>query len=50
MFFRVQYPQTSGLQGPNPGINKALATSIIQNLERVERKISTIKSDTVFIR
>ena len=50
MFFKVQYPQTSGLQGPNPGINKGLATSIIQNLERVEKKIDTIKSDTVFIR
>tara|TARA_R110001592_G_scaffold41542_4_gene135509 strand:- start:4371 stop:4808 length:438 start_codon:yes stop_codon:yes gene_type:complete len=49
-FFSVQYPQTSGLQGPNPAINKTLGQSIISNLDRIEAKLDDIKSDKVFIR
>ena len=50
IFFRVQYPQTSGLQGPNPAVNKTLAQSIITNLDRIENQIDSIKSDKVFIK
>ena len=49
-FFSIQYPQTSGLQGPNPGINKTLGQSIVSNLDRIEAKLDDIKSDKVFIR
>jgi len=49
-FFSIQYPQTSGLQGPNPAINKTLGQSIISNLDRIEAKLDDIKSDKVFIR
>ena len=50
MFFTIQYPQTSGLQGPNPAINKALGQTLVQDLKRIEAKIDGIKSDKVFIR
>ena len=49
-FFSIQYPQTSGLQGPNPAVNKTLGQSIISNLDRIEAKLDDIKSDKVFIR
>ena len=49
-FFTIQYPQTSGLQGPNPAINKTLGQSIISKLDRIEAKLDDIKSDKVFIR
>ena len=47
---KIQYPQTSGLQGPNPGINTSLGQSLVSNLERIEQKLDSIKSDKVFIR
>lgn len=50
MFFRVQYPKTSGLQGPNPGVNKGLAVNIIKNLTDLDNKLDSIDSQTVFIR
>ncbi len=50
MFFTVSYPQTSGLQGPNPVINKGLAQTIIQDLQKIESRLDEIKSDKVFIR
>ena len=50
MFFTVSYPQTSGLQGPNPAINKGLSQSIIQDLQKIESRLDDIKSDKVFIR
>jgi len=50
MFFRVQYPKTSGLQGPNPSINKGLAINIIKNLNDLDNKLDSIDSQTVFIR
>tara|TARA_R100001015_G_C4560769_1_gene120663 strand:+ start:305 stop:742 length:438 start_codon:yes stop_codon:yes gene_type:complete len=50
VFFKIQYPQTSGLQGPNPAINKTLSQPIITNLERVEAKLNSIKSEHIFIR
>ena len=49
-FFTVSYPQTSGLQGPNPAINKGLSQSIIQDLQKIESRLDEIKSDKVFIR
>jgi hypothetical protein len=48
-FFTIQYPQTSGLQGPNPEINKTLGLEIINNLKKIEAKLDEIKSDKVFI-
>ena len=50
MFFTVSYPQTSGLQGPNPVINKGLAQTIITDLKKIESRLDEIKSDKVFIR
>ena len=50
MFFTVSYPQTSGLQGPNPAINKGLSQSIIRDLQKIESRLDDIKSDKVFIR
>ena len=49
-FFSIQYPQTSGLQGPNPGVNKGLAFNIIKNLTDLDNKLDSIDSQTVFIR
>ena len=49
MFFTINYPQTSGLQGPNPAINKTLAQTIIQDLQKVESRLNEIESDKVFI-
>ena len=49
-WLKIQYPQTSGLQGPNPGINTSLGQSLVSNLERIEQKLDSIKSDKVFIR
>ena len=49
-FFTVSYPQTSGLQGPNPAINKGLSQSIIRDLQKIESRLDDIKSDKVFIR
>jgi len=49
-FFTIQYPQTSGLQGPDPDINKVLGQAIVSNLDRIEAKLDDIKSDKVFIR
>ncbi len=50
MFFTIQYPQTSGLQGPNPAVNKVLGQAIVSNLDRIEAKLDDIESDKVFIR
>ena len=49
-FFAIQYPQTSGLQGPNPAVNKALGQSIVTNLNKIEARLDDIKSNKVFIR
>jgi len=49
MFFTISYPQTSGLQGPNPGINKTLAQQIIKDLQKVESRLNEMESDKVFI-
>ena len=48
-FFSIQYPQTSGLQGPNPGVNKPLAQSIIKDLKKIESRLKDMESDKVFI-
>lgn len=50
VFFTIQYPQTSGLSGPNQAINKVLGQSIVNNLKRVKNKLSNIDSENVFIR
>jgi hypothetical protein len=49
MFFTVNYPQTSGLQGPNPAINKTLAQNIIRDLQKVESRLHEMESNKVFI-
>jgi hypothetical protein len=53
-FFTVQYPQTSGLQGPNPAVNKALAQNLINRLIGIKNNYlgtnSPIESKNVFIR
>jgi len=50
MFFRVQYPQTSGLQGPNPGINSGLNKAILKDLAKVKSRLNDIDSEKVFIK
>ena len=50
MFFTLQYPNTSGLQGPNIAVNKTLAQSLINNLESLDQQLDNIDSKTVFIR
>jgi len=50
MFFRVQYPQTSGLQGPNPGINSSLNKTILKDLAKVKSRLNDIDSEKVFIK
>jgi len=49
-FFTIQYPQTSGLQGPNFAVNEVLGQAIVSNLDRIEAKLDDIESDKVFIR
>ena len=49
MFFTVSYPQTSGLQGPNPAINKGLSQQLLIDLQKIESRLDEIKSDKVFI-
>jgi hypothetical protein len=49
MFFTIQYPQTSGLQGPNPAINKGLSQQLLIDLQKIESRLDEIKSDKVFI-
>lgn len=54
MFFTVQYPQTSGIQGPNPAVNKSLSQNLINQLNTFKTnylgKNSPIESQNVFIR
>lgn len=49
LFFEIQYPQTSGLQGPNPAVNKSLTKSILKNLRKVKGRLDDIDSKNVFI-
>ena len=49
MFFTINYPQTSGLQGPNPAINKTLTQTIIKDLQKIESRLNEMESDKVFI-
>ena len=49
-FFSVSYPQTSPAPTGNFAINKPLSETIVFNLNRIEQKLDSIKSDKVFIK
>lgn len=49
IWFDTNYPQTSGIQGPNMAINSGLKSSIVGVLEEIENSLDQIKSDTVYI-
>lgn len=50
MFFSIQYPNTSGLMGPNPGVNLSLAQTIIKDLGKVRARLDDMDSKNVFIK
>jgi len=50
MFFKVQYPMTSGLMGPNPGINNGLNKVILKDLAKIKSRLDDIDSKKVFIK
>jgi len=50
MFFKVQYPMTSGLMGPNPGINNGLNKVILKDLAKIKSRLDDIESKKVFIK
>ena len=50
MFFKVQYPMTAGLMGPNPGINNGLNKVILKDLAKVKARLDDIDSKKVFIK
>jgi len=50
MFFAIQYPNTSGLMGPNPGVNLGLAQTILKDLGKVRARLDDIDSKNVFIK
>lgn len=49
VFFKIQYPQTSGLQGPNPAVNKGLTAAILKDLTKVKNRLDDIDSKNVYI-
>jgi len=49
MFFQVSYPNTSGLMGPNPGVNLSLAQTILSNLAKIKTRLDDIDSKNIFI-
>lgn len=53
-FFTIQYPQTSGLQGPNPAVNRTLAQNLTNQLRSIKTNYlsaeSPLDSKNVFIR
>ena len=49
MFFRVQFPQTSGLMGPGP-TNLALPQALLKDLAKVRARLNDIDSKKVFIK
>jgi len=50
MFFKVQYPMTSGLMGPNPGVNNGLNKVILKDLAKIKSRLDDIESKKVFIK
>lgn len=50
MFFKVQYPMTAGLMGPNPGINNGLNKVILKDLAKIKTRLDDIDSKKVFIK
>jgi len=49
-FFSIQYPNTSGLMGPNPGVNLGLAQIILKDLNKIKLRLDDIDSEKVFIK
>jgi hypothetical protein len=50
MFFQISYPNTSGLMGPNPGVNLGLAQTILGDLAKIRTRLDDIDSKNVFIK
>lgn len=50
VFFSIQYPNTSGLMGPNPGVNLGLAQTILNDLASIKTRLDDIDSKNVFIK
>lgn len=50
LFFQVQYPMTSGLMGPNPGVTSPLAQPLLIQLKKLKGRLNDIDSKKVFIR
>ena len=50
LFFQIQYPQTSGLQGPNPAVNLSLTQTILKDLAKIKVRLDEIDSKNVFIK
>jgi len=50
LFFQIQYPQTSGLMGPNPAVNLSLTQTILKDLAKIKVRLDEIDSKNVFIK
>jgi len=50
LFFQIQYPQTSGLMGPNPAVNLGLTQTILKDLAKIKVRLDEIDSKNVFIK
>ena len=50
LFFQIQYPQTSGLMGPNPAVNLSLSQTLLKDLAKVKVRLDEIDSKNVFIK
>ena len=50
LFFQIQYPQTSGLMGPNPVVNLGLTQTILKDLAKIKVRLDEIDSKNVFIK
>jgi hypothetical protein len=50
LFFQIQYPLTSGLMGPNPGVTSPLAQPLLTQLKKIKTRLDDIDSKKVFIR
>ena len=50
MFFQISYPNTSGLMGPNPGVNLGLVQTILGDLAKIKTRLDDIDSKNVFIK
>lgn len=50
VFFSIQYPNTSGLMGPNLSVNLGLAQTILNDLASIKTRLDDIDSKNVFIK